>query len=107
LKFSINFHTSEDKQAYFTPQFFPFLSFGFHQLIQESFPNVIASIRHAWLGKWPFVRCEKKMKLNSNLVSSGSKKCKRGYEEYMVGSGGVCVWQESGSCRRNALTHFI
>jgi hypothetical protein len=48
------------------------------------------------------VRCGKKFELNSDGDDSGSKKC----NEAMVGSGGVCVWRESG-VRRSVLCWCI
>jgi hypothetical protein len=71
-------------------------------LLKLSTNNIIANIRHAWLYECAVCAMRKKLKLSSEDGDSGRKKSKEAMVAPMVGSGGVCVWRESG-VRRSGL----
>jgi hypothetical protein len=65
-------------------------------------PNIIANVHHSSLYKCAVRAMQKKLKLSADDGDTGSKKCKQGLEVPMIGSGKICVSQESG-VRRSVL----
>jgi hypothetical protein len=48
----------------------------------------------------------KQLKLNSDSVGCGSKRCKQGYGDACGGSGGVCIWRSLESGGRFCVCAF-
>jgi hypothetical protein len=70
--------------------------------ISVSTPNIIADARHAWLYECAVMR--KKFKLSSDGRELVARNSNEAMVALIVGSGRVCVWQESESgVRRSVL----
>jgi hypothetical protein len=65
-------------------------------VIDLSTPNIIANVRHAWLDDCAVRAIRKKLKLIYDGGTLSARHSNEAMMEPMVGSGGVCVWRDSG-----------